>query len=185
MPDALDKKLAELEHRLLTGHEQIGRGVGVPFLLVLYPPSEELRVRRDMNSLVAKLRSEGRQVEVIDCNQVLLDYLHHTGELKRTIRAEKRHPGSLRELGIGEPLADALVERVLTAQRQMTEPGVVVFTRLGALYPFLLPPIIQERLAGQRVNVPVVFLVPAEDDNGGDYLFLGIEKARRYRGTYL
>jgi len=27
--------------------------------------------------------------------------------------------------------------------------------------------------------------VPAEDDNGGDYLFLGIEKARRYRGTYL
>jgi hypothetical protein len=185
MPDALDKKLTELEHRLLTGHEQIGRGVGVPFLLMLYPPGEELRVRREMNSLVAKLRAEGRQVEVIDCNTVLLDYLHHTGELQRAIRAEKRHPGSLKEFGIGEPLAEALVERVITAQQQMTGPGVIVFTRMGALHPFLLPPIIQERLAGRHVHVPVVFLVPGEDDNGGDYLFLGFEKARRYRGTYL
>ena len=58
MPDALDRKLAELEHRLLAGHEQIGRGVGVPFLLLLHPPSEELRVRRDVNSLVAKLATQ-------------------------------------------------------------------------------------------------------------------------------
>jgi hypothetical protein len=185
MPDALDKKLAELEYRLLTGHEQIGRGVGVPFLLVLYPLGEELWVRRDMNSLVAKLRAEGWQVEVIDCNQVLLDYLQHTGELQRAIRAEKRNPGSLREFGIGEALAEALVERVVTGQQQMTRPGVVVLTRIGALYPFLLPPVVQERLAGRQVHVPIVFLIPAEDDNGGDYLFLGIEKARRYRGTYL
>ena len=54
-----------------------------------------------------------------------------------------------------------------------------------ALHPFLLPKIVQERLAGRRVHVPVVFLVPAEDDSGSDYLFLGVEKARRYRGTYL
>jgi hypothetical protein len=185
MPDTLDKKLAELEHRLLTGHEHIGRGVGVPFLLMLYPPGEELRVRRDLSSLVAKLRSEGRQVEVIDCHEVLLDYLNRSGELERAIRAEKRNPGTLRQFSIGEPLAEALVERVLTAQHQMSGLGVLVFTRLGAVYPFLLPPIIQERLAGRRVNVPVVFLVPAEEDNGGDYLFLGIERARRYRGTYL
>ena len=185
MLNALDKKLTELEHRLLTGHEQIGRGVGVSFLLMLYPPGEELRVRREMSSLVAKLRAEGRQVEVIDCNQVLLDYLQQTGELQRAIRAEKRRPGSLKEFGIGEPLAEALVERVITAQQQMTGSGVIVFTRMGALHPFLLPPIIQERLAGRRVQVPVVFLVPGEDDNGGDYLFLGSEKARRYRGTYL
>jgi hypothetical protein len=77
LPDAF-KKLAELEHRLLTGHEHIGRGVGVPFLLMLYPPGEELRVRRDMGSLVAKLRSEGRQVEVIDRHEVLLDYLNRS-----------------------------------------------------------------------------------------------------------
>jgi hypothetical protein len=185
MPDALDRKLAELEHRLLAGHEQIGRGVGVPFLLLLYPPSEELRVRRDVNSLVAKLRAEGRLVEVIDCNQVLLDYLHHAGELQRTIRAEKRHPGALKEFGLGEVLAEALVDRVIAAQQQMLGPGVVVLTRLGALHPFLLPNIVQERLAGRRVHVPIVFLVPAEETNGSDYLFLGIEKARRYRGTYL
>jgi hypothetical protein len=185
MPDALDRKFAELEHRLLTGHEHIGRGVGVPFLLLLYPPSEELRVRRDAGSLVAKLRAEGRQVEMIDCNQVLLDYLHHTGELQRTIRAEKRHPGALKEFGIGEVLAEALGERVITAQQQMSGPGVVVLTRMGALHPFLVPNIVQERLAGRRVHVPIVFLVPAEDESGSDYLFLGVEKARRYRGTYL
>jgi hypothetical protein len=185
MPDALDRKFAELEHRLLTGHEQIGRGVGVPFLLLLYPPGEELRVRRDVNSLAAKLRAEGRQVEMIDCNQVLLDYLHHTGELQRAIRTEKRHPGALKEFGIGEVLAEALGELVITAQQQMSGPGVVVLMRMGALHPFLLPNIVQERLAGRRVHVPVVFLVPAEDKSGGDYLFLGVEKARRYRGTYL
>jgi hypothetical protein len=56
---------------------------------------------------------------------------------------------------------------------------------MGALHPFLLPNIVQERLAGRRVHVPIVFLVPAEDDSGSDYLFLGVEKARRYRGTYL
>jgi len=65
MPDVLDKKLTELEHRLLTGHEHIGRGVGVPFLLMLYPPGEKLRAGREMNSFVAMLRAEGRQVEVI------------------------------------------------------------------------------------------------------------------------
>jgi hypothetical protein len=146
MPDALHRKFAELEHRLLAGHEQIGRGVGVPFLLLLYPPSEELRVRRDVGSLVAKLRAEGRPVEVIDCNQVLLDYLHHTAELQRAIRAEKRNPGALKEFGIGEVLAEALAKRVITAQQQMSRPGVVVLTRMGALHPFLLPNIVQERL---------------------------------------
>ena len=60
-----------------------------------------------------------------------------------------------------------------------------MLTRMGALHPFLLPNIVQERLAGRRVHVPIVFLVPAEDDSGSDYLFLGVEKARRYRGTYL
>ena len=50
---------------------------------------------------------------------------------------------------------------------------------------FVLPNVIQERLAGRRVRLPVVFLVPGEDDDGGDYRFLGVEKARRYRGTYL
>jgi hypothetical protein len=185
MPDGLDKKLAELEHRLVVGHEQVGRGVGVPFLIMLYPPGEELRVRRDVTSLVAKLRSKGRQVELIDCNQALLDYLDQAGELQRAIRAEKRSPGALREFGIGETLADALVERVIAAERQITGPGVIVLTRLAALHPFLLPNVVQERLAGRRVRLPVVFLVPAEDDNGGDYRFLGVEKARRYRGTYL
>jgi magnesium chelatase family protein len=38
MPDALDRKFTELEHRLLTGYEHIGRGVGVPFLLLIDPP---------------------------------------------------------------------------------------------------------------------------------------------------
>jgi len=142
-------------------------------------------MRRAVNSLVAKLRAEERQVEVIDCNQVLLDYLHHAGELQRAIRAEKRNPSALKEFGIGEVLAEALGERVISAQQQISGPGVVVLTRVGALHPFLLPNIVQERLAGRRVHVPVVFLVPAEDDNGSDYLFLGVEKARRYRGTYL
>ena len=137
MPDALDRKLAELEHRLLAGHEQIGRGVGVPFLLLLHPPSEELRVRRDVNSLVAKLRAEGLQVEVIDCNQVLLDYLHRAEELQRAIRAEKRNPSALKEFGIGEVLAEALVERVITAQQQMSGPGVVALT----------PPVLSRRVS--------------------------------------
>src|SRR6266540_1796824 len=177
MPDALDSKFAELEHRLLRAHEQIGRGVGVPFLLLLYRPGQETRVRREASSLVVKLRAEGRQVEVIDCSEVLLDYLDRTDELKRAIRAERRNPVALRDFGIGEAFADEMVERVMSAQQGMSEHGVVVLTRLGALHPFLLPNVIQERLAGQRVRVPVVFLVPAEDDNGGDYLFLGVEKA--------
>src|SRR5579883_2500165 len=185
MPDTLDKKFAELEHRLLSGYEQIGRGIGVPFLLVLYHPGEETRVRREVSSLVSKLRAEGRSVDVIDCNDVLLDYLERSDELERAIRAERRNPSALRDFGIGDALAEELVERVRRTEQGMSQPGVVFLTRLGALYPFLLPNVIQERLAGRRVRVPVVFLVPAEDDNGGDYLFLGVEKARRYRGTYL
>jgi hypothetical protein len=152
---------------------------------MLYPPSEEPRVRRDVTSLLAKLRAEGRQVEVIDCNQTLLDYLNQAGELQRAVRAEKRRPGALQEFGIGEALAEALVERIVAAEQQIAGPGVIMLTRLAALYPFVLPNVIQERLAGRRVRLPVVFLVPGEDDDGGDYRFLGVEKARRYRGTYL
>jgi len=185
MPDALDNKFTELEHRLLSGHDQIGRGIGVPFLLLLYRPSEETRIWRETSLLVSKLRAEGRQVEVIDCNEVLLNYLERSGELQRAIKAERRNPAALRDFGIGEALADALVERVVSAERGMSQPGAVFLTRLGALHPFLLPNVIQEQLAGRWVRVPVVFLVPAEAENGSDYLFLGVEKARHYRGTYL
>jgi hypothetical protein len=184
MPDALDSKFADLEHRLLKGYEQIGRGIGVPFLLVLYPPSQETQVQRETRSLVNKLRAEDQQVELIDCNDVLLDYLHRSGELYRAIKAERRDPSALRDFGLGEVLANELVERVIRAEQDMNQRGMIFLVRLGALHPFLLPNIIQERLAG-RIHVPTVFLVPAEDDNGSNYLFLGVEKARRYRGTYL
>ncbi|HEY8477286.1 MAG TPA: BREX protein BrxB domain-containing protein [Chloroflexota bacterium] len=185
MPDALEGKFADLEQRLLDRHIHIGRGIGVPFLLLLYPPSEERRVRRETSTLMAKLRAAGRAVEVVDCNQVLLDTLIQSNELERAIRAERRNPEGLRDFGIGEALAGALVERVKAASQGVGDGGVVFLTRLGALHPFLLPSVLQERLAGESLRAPIVFLVPAGEENGGDYLFLGVEQTRRYRGTYL
>ncbi len=185
MPDALDLKIAELERRLLTKRDQIGRGVGVPFLLLLHAPAEELRVRREAQALIVRLRAQGLTVDRIDGHQVLIEHLESQGELERAIRAERRAPERLRELGLGEGLADAVVERVATAARQLGDTDVIILTRLGALYPFLLPTVLQERLAGRRLGIPIIFLVPADEDQSGDYLFLGVERARRYRGTYL
>jgi hypothetical protein len=180
----LETKFAELQAKLLGDHHLLGQAIGVPFLLLLYPPPEEVMVRREAAHLAAVVRERGVQITEIDCAALVLETIEARGELERIIQAERRDAAVLRELALGPVIADALISRVTTAARAMTRPCAVFLNRLAGMYPFASPPMLQERLAG-TVMIPVVFFVPAEPLDESHYLFVGSEKTLRYRGVYL
>jgi len=181
---AWEAKFSELQTKLLGDHHLIGQAIGVPFLLLLYPPGEEAAIRREAATLAMVLRTRGIEVTEIDCAILVLETIESRGELGRIIQAERRDSNVLPELGLGPVIADALVARVRAAAGAMQKPCVVFLTRLAGVHPFAIPPMLQERMAG-TVTIPVVFFVPAEPLDESHYLFMGSEKTLRYRGVYL
>jgi len=179
-----EAKLAELEEKLLGDHHLLGQAIGVPFLIVLYPPVEEVRVRGETSSLARSLQERGVSILEIDCASLMLEILRERDELQRVMKAERKDPAVLRDLGFGPLIADELSRQIQDVASRMNPPCAIFLKRLAGLHPFVTPPMLQEHLAG-TVPIPVVFFIPAEALDESHYLFMGTEKTLKYRGIYV
>lgn len=178
---SLDKKFTELEEILLQGYDSIGRRVGVPFIVLIYPPDEELTCRREIENLRTKLTSRGLTVRSLNAARLLLEKLREDGVLEEAITAEKENPSQVPNLS-GFFLR-ALRVRIEELAALPGERPVIFLERVGSFYRLASVRTLQEQLVG-RIRVPLVIFVPADDRNG-QYLLLGLEKTEKYRAQYI
>jgi len=181
MSNILDVKFKELETLLMTGgHEQTCIRTGVPFIVLLYPPEEEIQVRDRMETLKKKLELEGWNIRYFEPEPLLFEFLELKGKSKEAFEAERRDHDQLRS----NIAADLLVKRLTEIGKEAIAKHALFIRRAGGFYPHVNIHSFQERLSG-NVKMTTVFFIPAVETEGNHYLFMGKEKTLKYRGHYI
>jgi hypothetical protein len=177
----LDRKFNELEKLLVSGGtEQIKARRGVPFIVLLYPPDEELEVRSRINTLKKKLEASGWNIQIFQPEPILFKFLKSKGKLEEAFEAERQEPQQLRS----KVASDLFVKHLADLGRDYDQKTAIFIQRAGGFYPHVNIHSLQEQLVN-KVNKITVFFIPAIETQGQEYIFLGKVRTQKYRGHYI
>ncbi len=177
----LDNKFTELENLLLSnGFEQAQARTGVPFIILLYPPEEEIPVRRRIDTLGKKLESNGWKIQYFEPGPLLFEFLDSKGKAKDAFDAERQDSKQLRS----NIAVDLFIKRLSELGKGAKGKSVLFIRRGGGFYPHVNIHSLQERLVNV-LKTTTVFFIPAIEIEGNHYLFMGKEKTQKYRGHYI
>ena len=184
----LREDLRGVGQRIVAFH---ARGGEPPYLLYVYPPTEEWAVRRDLNDLQLWLEApdQGVRCAAISLADLFWQSLESEGWIDELVRQERDAAGdenAQRDVyrAVGEILRvpPSLPERVIAAVEALDDDPVAVFLyRAGALYPAYRTSTLIDDLRS-RLRLPVTLLYPGEIVGDYGLRFMGrTEPAYGYR----
>jgi hypothetical protein len=177
----LDEKFKELEELLVSGKaEQIRARRGVPFIILLYPPEEEIQVRSRIDTLKRKLEAAGWNIQSFQPEPILFKFLESKGKLQDVFEAERQDPQQLRS----KMAFDLFVKNLTEIGRESIPKTAIFVCRAGGFYPHVNIHSLQEQLVN-KVKKTTVFFIPAIETEGQEYIFLGKVRTQKYRGYYI
>jgi hypothetical protein len=167
------------------------RGGEPPYLLYVYPPSDEWAVRRDLKDLQLWLEApdQGVRCAAISLADLFWQALEAEGWIEELVSQERDAAGdqsAQREIyrAVGEILRvpPSLPERVIAAVDDLGEERTAVFLyRAGALYPAYRTSTLIDDLRS-RLRLPVTLLYPGVIVGDYGLKFMGrTEPAYGYR----
>jgi len=196
----LDVAIAALRTDLLAaGGPQISTMRNYRFAILVYRPSEEIRLRKEIRGLSDHLKTEGWGVLQISLQKLLLDRIRGTGEanleslIARERRLHERDPeralAYLRDRiaphieGPNGIAADVirLIDGFAEAYPLEADRTVIFISRAGALYPFFRSSALLKHIDGKTRNIPVVLLYPGERRDTGLSFMGELPADRDYR----
>jgi hypothetical protein len=168
-----------------------GRGGEPPYLLYVYPPSDEWAVRRDLKDLQLWLEApdQGMRCAAISLADLFWQALEAEGWIDELVSQERDAAGDekgQREIyrAVGEILrvSPSLPERVIAAVDELSDERTAVFLyRAGALYPAYRTSTLIDDLRS-RLPLPVTLLYPGVIVGDYGLKFMGrTEPAYGYR----
>jgi len=179
--EILDHKFSELEKLLLTeAYKQCRISRGAPFISLLYPPNEEINVRKRINLLAKKLESSGWKIYYFEPEPHLYEFLASKGKSQDSFEAERKDPAQLRSA----IAVDLYLQKLSEIGGEDKEKNVIFIRRAGGFFPHVNLHSLQEKLV-DKVKMTAVFFIPAVELDGNQYLFLGTEKTQKYRGVFI
>jgi hypothetical protein len=162
----LRKDLRGIGQRIVDFHD---RGGDPPYLLYVYPPSQEWAVRGDLKELQLWLEAPGQHVHcaAVSLAELFWQALKAQGWLDEVIAQETDAHGDQQAMGdifrsVSEilQLAPSLPDRVCAAVDELVGERAAVFLyRAGALYPAYRTSTLIDDLRG-RLRLPVTLLYP-------------------------
>lgn len=177
----LDEKFKELEELLVSGKaEQIRAKRGVPFIILLYPPEEEIQVRSRIDTMKRKLETAGWNIQSFQPEPILFKFLESKGKLQEVFEAERQNPQQLRS----KMAFDLFIENLIEIGRESIPKTAIFVCRAGGFYPHVNIHSLQEQLVN-KVKKITVFFIPAIETEGQEYIFLGKVRTQKYRGYYI
>lgn len=162
------------------------------FAIMQYDPSDEFKVRGEVQHLSTDLAANGWMVISIDLQKLLLNRVRSQGSewVDRVVQMEERMAGIELERGLNYLksklsqliegpdgiAADCSREICEHAEKHpdMVDRTVALIGRAGALYPFVRTSALLRHLDGRTQNVPVVLLYPGERRGPTGLSFMGI-----------
>jgi len=162
------------------------------FAIVQYPPTDEFKLRGEVQHLSADLVANGWMVLSLNLQKLLLDRVRAQGSdwTDRVIEMEKRMAGNGPERGLNylkEKLAPLIegpdgiaadCSRIICDYADQhpdrVDRTLALIGRAGALYPFFRSSALLRHLDGRTRNVPVVLLYPGERRGPTGLSFMGM-----------
>jgi hypothetical protein len=162
------------------------------FAIVQYAPTDEFKLRGEVQRLAADLMANGWMVLSINLQKVLLDRVRAQGQdwAGRVIEMERRMAAidAARGLGYVKSKLGPLIEgpdgiaadcRRIISDYADQHPDTIdrtlaVIGRAGALYPFFRSSALLRHIDGGTRNVPVVLLYPGERRGPTGLSFMGM-----------
>lgn len=183
----------DLEPELRNGRD-LGPSTDIPFAVFVYPPGDELEMRKQINLLSTRLRQRGDcEVEEIDLGaEMWRCFEQEAGSVEEVIATERK------ALNLQDFLAEA---RVLLSDIDSSEPGPLeemvidrldvldekaglgLLYRAGELFPIYRTSALLERMIG-RIRTRAVLFYPGEVRGARELSFMRrCEPSPNYRPT--
>lgn len=162
------------------------------FAIVQYLPTDEFKLRGEVQRLSADLVANGWMVLSISLQKLLLDRIRSQGEewVQRVMQMEERMAGIEADRGLNyltsklSPLIEGADGIAADCSRLICDYAdnhpdsidrtVALIGRAGALYPFFRSSALLRHLDGRTRNVPVVLLYPGERRGPTGLSFMGM-----------
>jgi Domain of unknown function (DUF1788) len=162
------------------------------FAIVQYDPSEEFKLRDEVQRLTSDLVANGWMVMPISLQKLFLDRVRAQGPewVERVVAMEERMADIESARGLNylkskiSPLIEGpngiatdcsrLICEYADKHPDTIDRTVAFIGRAGALYPFLRTSALLRHLDGRTRNVPVVLLYPGERQGATGLRFMGI-----------
>jgi len=162
----LTQRFMLLRNRLQTAYTGLGQSSGRPYLYVVYPPADELVVRRLLTQELLSI--PGLLPIQIDVLRVTMDVIQDEEQAREAL-LQQPLDGKQAAGDIAGIWTRALRRRILSALKQVepeTRP-VVYLEGLAALHPLTTPSAVMEAFAEYAIDhphtgrpVPIVLFVP-------------------------
>jgi hypothetical protein len=170
------------------------------YAIVQYAPTQEFKLRAEVQRLTSDLVSNGWMVLSIDMQKLLLDRVRGMGEewiefvtsmeCETTETERKRGLNFLQSKllpliegpdGLAADCGKLIGEYADTHDDQL-DRTLVMIGRVGSLYPFFRSSALLKHLDGRTRNIPVVLLYPGERKGASGLSFMGqLEATHDYR----
>lgn len=180
MSRLLDNKFKELEGLLISGGAEQIRTRSVPFIVLLYPPEEELQIRSRIDALKRRLETADWNIQSFQPEPILFRFLESKGKLKDVFEAERQDSQQLRS----RMAFDLFIKHLAELGKDSIPKTAIFILRAGGFYPHVNIYSLQEQLVN-KIKKTTVFFIPATETEGLEYTFLGEVKTQKYRGHYI
>ena len=163
-----------------------------PYIVYVYRPRDEFRVRQDLFDLRSWLEARGITCFAVSLADLFWQALDESGFADQIIQAEESNPRDARTLALvhtsitqiltGPP---SLSDRVLAALTSAADCSAAFLYRAGALFPSYRTSAILEDLR-ERLHIPVVLLYPGHLEGTYGLRFMGrCEPTHSYRAKII
>ncbi len=163
------------------------------FAILPYSPSDEFKLRGQVQKLVGELTANGWVVLTLSLQKLLLKRVRAMGndivarliEMERRVASKSGPERGLEYLrgklsqqiegpgGIAADVSSAICS-FADANPEKAERTLTIIGRAGALYPFFRNSSLLKHLDGRTQNVPVVLLYPGERRGEAGLSFMGV-----------
>jgi len=189
---SLPDSIQHIGDEILAYYSSRGPGETPPYIVYVYSPKDEFRVRQDLFDLRSWLEARGITCFAVSLADLFWQALDESGFADQIIQAEESNPRDPRTLALvhtsitqiltGPP---SLSDRVLGALTSAADCSVAFLYRAGALFPSYRTSAILEDLR-ERLHIPVVLLYPGHLEGTYGLRFMGrCEPAHSYRAKII
>ncbi len=181
----LPAKFKELEIILLEQRHLLSLHSGVPFIILVYDPTEERFCQGCQNDLREKLEAREVRVITLELNNFIFEYYKEKGQLERIFELDRdpKYRAELRQM-IAGVYEQELVKQIQKEIKEANPDYSVIFlSGVASMYPFARVSNLLTALEN-RVKVPLVVFYPGSEQDG-KLSFLNQEPHLGYRARRL